>query len=139
MAFFFHDLPLAAGKQPLNPAWPVEISAGTMHESMARFTIPAGTPNGAVIQMVPLPPRTRVLDVIAGAVGQAATFAVGDGDDVDRYITSAAVAAGAVTRMNAATGFGYNYGAAGDTIDIVFGALPTAGGIVYVSVRYVYE
>lgn len=142
MAFFYDELPRPAGARPRNPLFPVEISAGTVHETCIKYTIPTGTAAGAVVELVPLPPRARVVDVVAGALGSAATFAVGDGVDPARYITSAAVAAGAVTRMNAATGFGFSY-VAGDTVDIVFApgpaAAPTAGGVVFLHVRYVYE
>jgi hypothetical protein len=134
MAFFYID-----ANAPLpNPATPQPISAGAIYEATARFVVPAGQADASVVKMVPVPPRARVVEAIVSTQGQAATVAVGDGEDDDRYIASAAVTAGQVSRLNRATGVGFNYIDA-DTIDIKFGAAPTAGGIVLLTVLYVIE
>lgn len=134
MAFFL----INANTTFPNPPTPQPISAGTVYEATAKFTVPTGQANASVVQMIPIPARGRVVGVSAAAVGSAATFSVGDGDDDDRYITSGAVAAGAVARTNVATAFGYSYTTA-DTLDVKFGATPTAGGIVYLTIHYVIE
>lgn len=136
MAFFLVD-PILGFPNPPNPQ---PISAGVIYEATAKYTVPASPPaNGSVTAMVPLPARARVVAVAVAAVGSAATVAVGDVNDDDRYITSGAVSAGAVARINTATAFGYNFPATGGTVDVKWGATPTAGGIVYTSVHYVIE
>jgi len=132
MAFF----KIVAGQPFPNPYAPQPISAGQIMETCSEFTVPNGQANGSVVQMIPLPPRARVVETVIAA-SASATVAVGDGDDVDRYITSTAVTT--PVRSNAATAFGYNYGDAGDTIDITFGALPTAGTVIRLTALYVYE
>lgn len=134
MAFFNID----ANQRFPNPPTPQPISAGAIYEATSRYVVPAGVANGATVQMVPLPARSRVVGVTAAAVGQATTIQVGDALDTDRYITNGAVAAGAVTRTNAATAFGFTNLSA-TTLDIVFGATPTAGGTIFVTVFYVIE
>ena len=134
MAFFLID----ANKPFPSPPNPQPISAGVVYETTSKFVLPDSAVSGNVFPMIPLPARARVVDVSLACVAQGATVAVGDGDDPDRYITSGAVAAGAVARTNVATAFGYNYPKA-DTLDIVLGATPTDGGTVYLSARYVIE
>lgn len=119
-----------------SPPNPQPISAGQIMETCAEFTVPTGQANGSTVQMIPLPARARVVETIVAA-SASTTLTVGDGDDVDRYITSTAVTA--PVRSNAATAFGYNYGDAGDTVDIVFGALPTVGTVIRLTALYVYE
>jgi hypothetical protein len=134
MAFFLID----ANKPFPSPPTAQPISAGVVYETTSKYVLPDAAVSGDVIPMIPVPARARVFEVTVGALAQAATVAVGDGVDPDRYITSGAVAAGAVARTNAATAFGYVYPAA-DTLDIVLGATPTDGGTVYLSARYVIE
>lgn len=134
MAFFLID----ANKPFPSPANPQPISAGVVYEATAKYVLPSSVAAGNVIQLVPLPARARVVDVIAAAQGQATTMAIGDGDDPDRYITSGAVSSGAVARLNTAVGRDYRYPVA-DTIDAVLGGTPVAGGIILVTVLYVIE
>jgi hypothetical protein len=134
MAFFYID----ANKPMPDPPTPQPISAGAVYEATAKFLIPNGQASGSVVKMIPVPARARVVEVIAAAVDQASTVAVGDDGDDDRYIASAAITAGVVSRLNKAVGIGFNYAAA-DTIDIKFGATPTAGGTVFLTVLYVIE
>lgn len=134
MAFFLID----ANKPFPSPPNAQPISAGVVYETLSKFVLDNAAVSGDVIPMIPLPARARVVDVSAACVAQGATIAVGDGDDPDRYVSSGAVAAGAVVRTNVATAFGYRYPAA-DTIDVVLGATPTDGGTIYVSARYVIE
>lgn len=119
-----------------SPPNPQPISAGQVMETCAEFTVPNGQANGSVVQMIPLPARARVIETIVAASGST-TLVVGDGDDPDRYITTGAVTT--PVRSNAATAFGYNYGDAGDTIDITFGATPTQGVVIRLTALYVYE
>lgn len=134
MAFFYIDRNATLP----NPTTPQPISAGVVYESTAQYDLDNAAVSGDVIPMVPLPARARVCAVTVAAVGQAATVAVGDGDDPDRYITSGAVAAGAVARINAATAFGYSYQAS-DTVDVTLGATPVDGGSIFLTVLYVIE
>lgn len=134
MAFFLID----ANKPFPSPPNAQPISAGVVYESTAKYVLLAGVAAGNVIPLVPVPARARVVDVIVAAQGQATTLSIGDGDDVDRYVTSGAVASGAVGRMNSAAGREYRY-PVGDTIDAVLGGTPVAGGIIFVTVLYVIE
>lgn len=56
-----------------------------------------------VVQMVKIPSGATVMDCIlrTGALGSNVLASVGDGDDVDRYITATSVAANSITRANA--------------------------------------
>lgn len=136
MAFFLID----ANKPFPSPPNPQPISAGVVYESTAKYVVPATPPaNGSVTPMIPLPARARVIGASIAAVGSAVTAALGDTADDDRYITSGAISAGALARTNTATAFGYNVPAGGGTVDIKWGAAPTAGGIVYTHVSYVLE
>lgn len=134
MAFFEID----ANKPFPSPPTPQPISAGVVYEATAKYTLQAGVAAALVVPMVPVPARARVVDVIVTAAAQSTTLTVGDGDDDDRYVTSGAVASGAIVRMNSGVGAEYNYTAA-DTIDIKLGGTPVAGGIVYLKVLYVIE
>lgn len=134
MAFFEID----ANKPFPSPPIPQPISAGVVYEATAKYTLQAGAASGNVIPMVPVPARARVVDVIVAATVQATTLSVGDGDDDDRYVTSGAVAAGAIVRLNSGVSRSYNYPAA-DTIDIKLGGTPVAGGVVELTVQYVME
>lgn len=134
MAFFEID----ANKPFPSPPIPQAISAGVVYEATAKYVLQAGAAAGNVIPMVPVPARARVVDVIVAATGQATTLSVGDGDDDDRYVTSGAVAAGAIVRLNSGVSRDYNY-PTGDTIDIKLGGTPVAGGVVLLTVQYVQE
>lgn len=137
MAFFLH--PSSSTTLSLaDPAYPQKISAGVVYEVTTVLTLPNDAVDTNVFPMIQVPAGARVVEVIASALTQAATFAVGDGDDPDRYITSAAVSAAAVTRLNKAVGMGYRYTVA-DTIDIVLGATPTDGGTITLTVLFVQE
>lgn len=137
MAFFLHPASSTTPTFP-DPAYPQKISAGVVYEVTTVLTLPNDAVDTNVFQMVPVPKGARVVEVIASALAQAATIAVGDGDDPDRYIASASVAAAAVTRLNKAVGMGYRY-TANDTIDITLGATPTDGGTVTLTVLFVQE
>ena len=134
MAFFYID-PAKPFPDPPNPQ---PISAGVVYEATAVRVLDNAVVDTNVLQMVPLPARARVVELILACETQGATLAVGDGDDPDRYITSAALAAGAVSRTSRSIGMGYRYATA-DTIDILFGATPTDGGTVKLTVLYVIE
>ena len=84
-----------------------------------------------VIQVIELPANSLVLyaglDVLtADGAGNSGTLSLGDGADVDRYVSASTVTAGIeVTRARAGdsslgtTSVGYAYYAAADTIDLV--------------------
>lgn len=107
------------------------------------YTIAAGFATGDVIQMVKIPENATVLEVIlssSAGVGTTANLSVGDGLDADRYITSTAYTAAALTRLNAHTGVGYKY-TAEDTIDVtgVSIATPTVGTVITLAVLYTLQ
>lgn len=84
-----------------------------------------------VIQVIELPANSLVLyaglDVLtADSAGNSGTLSLGDGADVDRYVSASTVTAGIeTTRARAGdsslgtTSIGYAYYAAADTIDLV--------------------
>lgn len=121
-----------------DPATPQRISAGVVHEVTTVLTLPNDAADTNVFQMVPVPKGARVVEIIVSCETQGATIAVGDGDDPDRYIASGAISAGAVARLSRSLGMGYRY-TADDTIDILFGATPTDGGTVKMTVLFVQE
>jgi hypothetical protein len=93
----------------------------------SKFTISTND----VIQVIELPANSLVLyaglDVLtADGAGNSGTLSLGDGADVDRYVSASTVTAGIeVTRARAGdsslgtTSVGYAYYAAADTIDLV--------------------
>lgn len=91
--------------------------------------------SGDVIQMCNVPKGCNILDVqldVQGmATGSNVAFNVGDGNSTNRYIASASVAAaiagGAIFRMNNAQGGGYSY-SVDDTIDVVVGTIGSMSG-----------
>ena len=94
---------------------------------MSKFTISTND----VIQVIELPANSLVLyaglDVLtADGAGNSGTLSLGDGADVDRYVSASTATAGMeVTRARAGdsslgtTSVGYAYYAAVDTIDLV--------------------
>ena len=94
---------------------------------MSKFTISTND----VIQVIELPANSLVLyaglDVLtADGAGNSGTLSLGDGADVDRYVSASTATAGMeVTRARAGdsslgtTSVGYAYYAAADTIDLV--------------------
>lgn len=109
----------------------------------AEFAIPTGFATNDVVEMVKVPVGATVLEVLASSsagVGATANLAVGDGGDTDRYITSTAFTAAALTRLNAHTGHGYRY-TADDTIDILAASIatPTVGTVVRLTVIYTFQ
>ena len=84
-----------------------------------------------VIQVIELPANSLVLyagmDILtADSSGNSNQLSLGDGDDVDRYVSASTPTAGmeATRERSGASGaaVGYNYYAAADTIDIVSSA-----------------
>ena len=87
--------------------------------------------NGDVIQVIEVPANTLCLyaglDVLtADGAGNSGTLSLGDGADVDRYVSASTATAGMeVTRARAGdssmgtTSIGYGVYAAADTIDLV--------------------
>ena len=84
-----------------------------------------------VIQVIELPANSLVLyaglDVLtADSAGNSGTLSLGDGADVDRYVSASTATAGIETTREKAgdsslgtTSIGYAYYAAADTIDLV--------------------
>jgi|TARA_B100000073_G_C23572553_1_gene508795 hypothetical protein len=84
-----------------------------------------------VIQVIELPANSLVLyaglDVLtADSAGNSGTLSLGDGADVDRYVSASTATAGIETTRERAgdsslgtTSIGYAYYAAADTIDLV--------------------
>ncbi len=62
-----------------------------------------------VLQMIPLPDRSRILDLwVAGGVAPAdGAYVVGDASLTNRFITSTSLATTVFTRLNARGGFGH--------------------------------
>jgi hypothetical protein len=107
------------------------------------IAIPTGFATNDVLRVVKVPAGATVLNVTCSSsagVGATANLTVGDGDDVDRFITSTAFTASALARLNAHTGHGYKY-TADDTIDVVAASIatPTVGTIVRVTVEYTLQ
>ena len=109
------------------------------------YTITANLAAADILEMVKVPAGAMVQEVIvsgSASVAGTSTGSVGDGADVDRYVTSGALGSGAafLTRLNAATGHGYVYSAE-DTIDIVFTTqtTPTTGAVIKLTAFYTMQ
>lgn len=109
------------------------------------YTVSSNLATSDVIQMVKIPAGATIIDLIASAsasVGATASATVGDGNDVDRFITASQLGQGAaqLVAMNAATGHGYKY-TADDTIDIRYAsvATPATGAVLTLTVTYTMQ
>lgn len=109
------------------------------------FTVTANLAANDVIEMVKIPARATLQELICSAsasVAATSTGEVGDGSDTDRYITSGSIGGGAasLSRLNAATGHGYTY-SADDTIDIKFTTqtTPTTGAVLKLTAIYTMQ
>lgn len=99
------------------------------------FTFTTSASAGDVVQMLPIPKGSSILDVQLDVQGLAAgsnvAFNVGDGSSTNRFIASASAAAGiqggAILRMNNASGGGYSY-SVDDSIDVVVGTIGSMSG-----------
>ena len=116
---------------------------GTLGVREASFTWPVNAVNNDVVEMIPVNPGERVIDVQIGVEAtpeggaQKATLEVGDGDDTDRYIGVGALDAEFVKNGGWATiptsgsfavamARNHTYDDE-DTIDVRVAAAPTAG------------
>ena len=109
------------------------------------YTVSANLAANDVIEMVKIPARATVQEVIVSAsasVAATSTGEVGDGSDTDRYVASGSIGGGAATlgRLNAATGHGYTY-TSDDTIDIKFTVqtTPTTGAVLKLTAIYTLQ
>ncbi len=124
---------------------PREVHAGVVTET-AEYTGSASFSAGDVVQMVQVPKGAKVLEVtISGnqwTSGSAdAAYIVGDGNDVDRYMTTASVSSVVIARMGAVTGHNYEY-TADDTVDVTInaqGSSATTAPIIRLSVTYAVD
>ena len=106
----------------------------------AEYTVSTNLATNDIIEMVKIPKDATVLEVIfssSASVGSTGNLSVGDGVDPDRFITSSAVTAAALFRLNAHTGVQYKY-TADDIIDItaVSIATPATGAVLKLTVIY---
>lgn len=108
------------------------------------YSITANPTAADILQMVPVPRGARIIDVTLSATDldtngtPTITMLVGDGGDNDRFITSSTIGqTGGVARLNAQTGFLYEY-TADDTIDVTFGVASAtfASGTIQLAVTY---
>lgn len=109
------------------------------------YSVTSNLASSDVIQMVKIPKGATIIDLIASAsasVGATASATVGDGGDVDRFITASQLGQGAaqLVAMNAPTGHGYTY-TDDDTIDIRYSSIATAatGAVLRVTVVYTMQ
>lgn len=119
---------------------------------IATYEFLTGTPNvvNDVIQMVPVPIGATVLNVelACNILGASTILAVGDGDQVDRFIKGSDVSIlGGTARLGAGqtaatqlTAYGYKY-AADDTIDVKVTTASTASGLgkIQLTVQYTMD
>lgn len=107
------------------------------------FTVSSNLTTNDIIEMVKIPAGATVLEVIfssSASVGSTGNLAVGDGGDTDRFITSSAVTAAALLRLNAHTGHGYRY-TADDTIDVLAASIatPATGAVLRLTAIYTFQ
>ena len=109
------------------------------------FTVSANLAANDVLEMVKIPARATVQEIIVSSSASIAATSpgeVGDGADTDRFITSGAIGSGAASlgRLNAATGHGYTY-TSDDTIDIKFTVqtTPTTGAVIKLTAIYTLQ
>lgn len=106
------------------------------------YTVGANLAQNDIIHMVKIPAGAVVTEVVAAtsaALGQTCTAEFGDGDDTDRYISSANFGnnAATVARLSNAAGAGF-VETAEDTLDMKVTAIgtPTTGAVIKVAVFY---
>jgi hypothetical protein len=109
------------------------------------FTVAANLAANDIVEMVKIPARAIVQEIIVSAsasVAATSTGEVGDGADTDRYVTTGAIGSGAASlgRLNAATGHGFTY-TSDDTIDIKFTVqtTPTTGAVLKLTAIYTLQ
>lgn len=91
------------------------LHAGVYAEE-AVYTSSATMSAGDVIQMVKVQEGERVVDVMLASPTEPVLLSVGDGNDTDRYVSTASVTT-TIVRMTNQAGMGYEY-TADDTVDI---------------------
>lgn len=101
---------------------------------------------GDVLQMVKIPHQARIVDLyVAGSIPvDGAAIVVGDGSDVDRYVTTTSVSTGPfLVRMNAGTGAAFQYSFSDDAVnqfDTIDITIVSAGSVtVTCSIQLVVE
>ncbi len=129
-----------------------KVSATVLHRAgidvtsvTGEYTVSSNLATNDIIEMVKIPAGARIIDVIASAsasVGATATAVVGDQSDTDRFIASGQLGQGAaqLSRLNAATGNGYQYSAE-DTIDITYTSIatPATSGVLKLTALYTMQ
>ncbi len=109
----------------------------------SEYTLTAALALNDVIQMQRVPKGAKIMDVTLHADdidgGTTSVLAVGDGGDIDRFITGSTIgqAGGTTTAIVRSTGVGYEY-TVEDTIDVTCTTAPTSGttGTLKLIVRY---
>jgi hypothetical protein len=110
------------------------------------------TSTSLVIQMVPVPHKARILDVVIGNDGfVTGGFVVGDSSLSNRYITVTSLTTstiGQIARMNAAGGAGFKISLTAsdepglfDTVDLTLNGATSdsASGCIHMTVYYILE
>lgn len=114
------------------------------------YSLTAALTSGQVIQMIPVPKGARVhnptgvvlssTDLDTGAT-PAISLSVGDGDDVDRYVTDSTIGrtSGIVAGTLTTAAFNKVY-TADDTIDVLVSAAPVTGATTgTITLQLMYE
>ena len=104
------------------------------------YTIAVALVTSDVIQMCKIPAGATVQEVIfsgSASIGGTASLTIGDGADVDRFITATSFASAALARLNAHTGHGYTY-TAEDTIDVAAASMATGTTAAVVTLTVIY-
>jgi hypothetical protein len=119
---------LAVSNQAFTPP-----GGGVVGVREAVYTLTAALAENDIIEMIPVAPGERVVDLILVSedldthVSPTITFDVGDGDDVDRYIDGSTIGqTGGVARMGS--------GVASDAAAIAINKLYTAADTIDVKV-----
>ena len=124
-------------------AQPRTIHAGA-NSVKFMYSVTASLSAGDVIQAIKVPHGAIIDDIVVVLNSGSCTMVVGDGDDDNRYITSATLTLAAMARLNAGSGVGYQYNLSDDaadqfdTIDITIGTVAsgTATGNVSGVITY---
>lgn len=126
---------------------PPRVDGRGLIAQSCEITVGTALANNDIIELFKVPLGAVVIDLMVSSDGTQganndAVFTVGDGDDTDRYITTAGGLAlrtgGGLNRMNAHTGLHNKY-TADDTIDLkvtTAGTGQTTGGKIRAHVVY---
>ena len=147
MATYYTDRTLAGTAGNTATRTPARVDGRGLVSQIATITIGTALANNDIIQLFTMPAGAVIEDLTVSSDGTQganndAVFTVGDGDDADRYITTAGGLAlrtgGGVNRLNNYAGHGHTYSAE-DTIDLKVttqGTGQTTGGVIRASVLY---